>query len=169
MERAVRLALSGWSLREIARLVGTAHSTVADWQKMPEWAALVQRWSTGRADRLSYAAHELVTRDFRRALEAKRVEERTLQRAVRVLEILHRSAEGEDGRGSTYISGGVRIYKAAGQGGQILLPQHDLGERSRPPDEVLGVRAKAPAGRPAPAPKGKAATQRRRIVGPGET
>lgn len=169
MERAVRLALAGWSLREIAQLVGTAHSTVADWQKMPEWTALVQRLSTGRADRLSYAAHELVTREFRRALEAKRAEERTLQRAVRILEILHRGGDNEDGRGSTFISGGVRIYKASGQGGQILLPQHDLGKQSRPPGEVLGAQAQAPSGRRAAAPTGKAGKQRRRIVGPGET
>jgi hypothetical protein len=165
MEHAVRLALAGWSLREIAQRVGTAHSTVADWQKMPEWTALVQRLSTGRADRLSYAAHELVTREFRRALEAKRVEERTLQRAVRVLEILHRGTVGEDGLGSTFISGGVTIYKAGGRGGRILLPQHDQGEASRPPSEVL--RAQTPDARPAPPPAART-TKRRRIVGPGE-
>jgi hypothetical protein len=167
MERAVRLALAGWSLREIAQLVGTAHSTVADWQKMPEWTALVQRFSTGRADRLSYAAYELVTREFRRALEANRVEERTLQRAVRVLEILHRGTEAEDGRGSTFISGGVTIYKA---GGRILLPQHDQGAASRPASEVLRARAHAADAQPAPATPRRGRTRKaRRIVGPGES
>ncbi len=158
MDRCAMLRIEGRSWAEIARATGVGYSTLMEWRLLPDWEQSRLRVLSAIPESVLFLARRVFQKRLLSDLAQKRPETATAEMVLE-WEWRARARGDEDGRGSTIISGGVTIYKAAGQGGQILLPMHDQGEKSRPPGEVLGAASAAPGAQPAPAatpaPKGK--------------
>lgn len=169
MDRCAMLRIEGQLWAEIARATGVGYSTLMEWRLLPEWEQARLRVLSAIPESVLFLARRVFQKRLRTDLAQKRPDTATAEKVLE-WEARARAPGDEDGRGSTIISGGVTIYTAAGQGGQILLPMHDQGEKSRPPGEVLGVAAGAPGAQPAPAagraPKGKTGKGRRIVVVP---